>query len=446
MLNVKNFYVNRGYLRSNSDVPPIWSRKKKFVPLPTLKCAGILPRSPHATPSAGVAVLNNLIPLSIMAKARQARSLWVGKTKTQVYSTLATAKDGRVQVIKDRAEKVANPQTQAQMVQRVIFATVTKAAEKMFKLISISNERQSNPQFAKQAFVSQNVSLLRRLAGRTVTTGIGTHPIAAFAPKGNQQLIPNSYYVSFGSLLVPSNLKPRTNDASGDSFGGADWALVGNLGAGVPFGIYTPAQLWQMLFGLMPGDQLSLPQVYDEGDAQILYNSDDEDAEPIDLTIVADFVCPRIVLLDEMPSTTVTIGAETTAAQVIAALKSGINTEKTWETMGDRLLDGITIDDAADNVMVFTMGANTWQDCFGINNDDHMVALGIIISRFDGSKWRYSTSQLVCAYDPSLAENEYFGFKLQNAIDTYKDTSKMTAEGNFIQQGGESDIIPEDFM
>lgn len=385
-----------------------------------------------------------------MAKARQARSLWVGKTKTQVYSTLATAKDGRVQVIKDRAEKVSNPQTQAQMVQRVIFATVTKAAEKMFKLISISNERQSQPQFAKQAFVSNNVKLLRKLAGRTKTELDGvTHVLAAFAPKENQQIIPNSYYMSFGSVLVPSQLVPRTQDTAGNatgSFGGDSWAPIGQLGAGVPFGDYTPAQLWQMLFGLMPGDQLSLPQLYDEGDAQILYNSDDEDAEPVDLTIVADFVCPRIVLLDEMPSTTVTIGAETTAAQVIAALKSGINTEKTWETMDDRLLDGIVIDETADDVMVFTMGTNTWQDCFGINNDDHMVALGIIISRFDGSKWRYSTSQLVCAYNPSVSDTDYFGFKLQNAIDTYKATSKMTAEGNFIQQGGESDIIPEDFM
>lgn len=385
-----------------------------------------------------------------MAKARQARSLWVGKTKTQVYSTLATAKDGRVQVIKDRAEKVANPQTQAQMVQRVIFATVTKAAEKMFKLISISNERQSQPQFAKQEFVSRNVSLLRKLALRTKTELDGvTHVLAAFAPKENQQIIPNSYYMSFGSVLVPSQLVPKTQDTAGNatgSFGGDSWATIGQLGTGVPYGDYTPAQLWQMLFGLMPGDQLSLPQLYDEGDAQILYNSDDEDAEPVDLTIVADFVCPRIVLLDEMPSTTVTIGAETTAAQVIAALKSGINTEKTWETMDDRLLDGIVIDEVVDEVMVFNMGAKTWQDCFGINNDDHMVALGIIISRFDGSKWRYSTSQLVCAYNPSVSDTDYFGFKLQNAIDTYKATSKMTAEGNFIQQGGESDIIPEDFM
>lgn len=445
MLNVKNFYVNRGYLRSNSDVPPIWSRKKKFVPLPTLKCACTLPGARRTTPTAGEAVLNNLIPISIMAKARQARSLWVGKTKTQVYSTLATAKDGRVQVIKDRADKVSNPQTLAQMVQRVIFATVTKAAEKMFALISISNERQSQPQFAKQAFVSQNVSLLRKLAGRTETTDTGTHPIAAFAPKGNQQLIPNSYYVSFGSLQVPDVLKPKTSDTNGGSFAEESWSPMGYLGTGVPFGSYTPAQLWKMLFGLLPGDQLSLPQIYREDIAQVLYNSDDEDAEPVDLTIVADFVCPRIVLLDEMPSTTVAIGVGTTAAQVIDALKSGVNSEKTWETMADRLLDNIRIDEVADDVMSF-INNDTFQDCFGINNDDQMVALGVILSRFDGSKWRYSTSQLVCTYNPMVGDTAYFGFKLQNAIDTYKATSKMTAEGNFIQQGGESDIIPEDFM
>lgn len=315
----------------------------------------------------------------------------------------------------------------------------------MIELIGISQEGESKVEYARQAFIQQNIAFLKSVAGRT--EGNPAHVLAAFAPKGNQQLIPNSYFVSKGSLQVPTHLLPKTAGDAG-SFGATSYAAMGNL-PGLPFGQYTVAQLWRGLFGLNPGDQLSFPQIYDEGDAQIMYNSADEDAEPVDLTIIADFLCPRLVLLETMPATTITIDDNITALEIIAALKTGIDTAKTWDEglTADRLLDSLEIDDAADDVLVMTTDS-TYDELYCVNNDDLCVALGIVLSRKVEGKWRYSTSQLVCVWNGQNIPNgrEYFGFTLEHAMDTYRADAVTDADGNFLQRGGSSDILPKSFM
>ena len=322
-------------------------------------------------------------------------------------------------------------------------STVSKAAEKMIELIGISQEGESKVEYARQAFIQQNIAFLKSVAGRRV--GLNRHVLAAFAPKGNQQLIPNSYIVSKGSLQVPTVLLPKTAGDAG-SFGATTFAAMGNL-PGLPFGDYTVAQLWSGLFGLNPGDQLSFPQIYREGIEQEMMNSNDEDAQAVDLTVIADFLCPRLVLLETMPSTTVTIDDNITAAEIIAALKTGVDTDKTWETLPDRLLDGLEIDDAADEILVMTTD-DTYDELYCVNNDDVCLALGVVLSRKVEGKWRYSTSQLCCVWNGQNIPNgqEYFGFTLEHAMDTYRADAITDADGNFLQRGGSSDIVPKSFM
>lgn len=378
-----------------------------------------------------------------MAKARNRYGLWVGSTKSMTYSTLATKKQGRVQVIKDRVYQVTNPQTDSQMKQRTIFATVTKAAEKMIDLIGISQEQESKKEYARQAFITQNIAFLKSVAGKTA--GNPAHVLAAFAPKGNQQLIPNSYIVSKGSLQLPAIFVPKTDGDAG-SFGADNWGTVGTL-AGIPFGSYTPADLWSLLFGLRSGDQISIPQIYNEGEAQVMYDGNYDGAEIVDKTILADFVCPRVVLLETMPTTALTINGSTTAAAIQAALLSGVDTAKSWEGVADRLVDKISIDDTADDVMTLIFNG-TYDEMLAINNDDICVALGVVLSRKVDGKWRYSTSQLVCVFDPNdvQIEGEYFGFTLNHASDTYRADAVTDADGNFLQRGGQADILPPDFQ
>lgn len=396
-----------------------------------------------------------------MAKARFAKGLRRGSTKTETYSTLATRKEGRIQIIKDRVTDITNPQTDPQMLQRVAFATVATAAAKMYDIISISQEGESKPEYARQLFISQNVDLLKKAAYKRV--GVAGHYRAAYAPKGNQQLIPNSYQVSKGSLIVPEYMVPKTGEGDGgqsfqydqyESFGRAvvdGGVAIYNTQIGTPLVIgssYNAAQLWQMLFGLLPGDQLTFPQIYGDGIAQALYAGDSEDSAIEDKTIITQFCAPRIVLKSEMPTTTIEISANTTAAQIQAILLAGINDNDSYMAVAQNLVGALAIDETQDND-VYMKVEGQYGDVYGVNGSTNLRAIGVILSRYDSErkKWQYSTSNLVCVWN-FLAQGSgayYFGFTIDNAIATYRATVSANENGNFLQRGGSPDIVPASF-
>lgn len=387
-----------------------------------------------------------------MAKAKFCKGLRRGSTKTETYSTLSTRKEGRIQIIKDRVTDITNPQTDAQMLQRVAFATVTSAAAKMYDIISISQEGESKPEYARQLFISQNVEFLKKAAYKRV--GLARHYRAAYAPKGNKQLIPNSYQVSKGSLIVSDYLVPKTSD-SGSSFASASW---GNFAYGDnnerfanPLNVgtsYNAAQIWQILFGLQPGDQLTFPQIYGSGVAQALYAGESEDSDIEDKTLITQFCAPRLVLKTEMPATTITISAETTAEQVRAILLAGINSDASYMQVANQILDYLQVDERVDNELYFKLG-ESYDIIYAVNPGGQLRALGVILSRYDSErqKWLYSTSSLCCVWD-FLGENsgeDYFGFTIDNAIATYREAVTANAKGNFLQRGGAPDIVPTSF-
>lgn len=377
-----------------------------------------------------------------MAKARWAQGLRTGSTKTTTFSTLSTQKDGRVQIIKDRVEKVTNPKTRNQMIVRACFGTVTQAASKMAKLIEISREGVTNRRFARQQFISENCSFLQSVSQNR--GGLNMHPYAVFAPKNNTQIIPNGYIVSKGSLSVMDILVPKTN--SGGSFGSPAWASPG-AAEPLPFGTYTADTLWRSIFGIGAGDQLSFPQILSKMEtAQALY---DGAGNVVDKTVVTLFACPRLVLLQNMPATEITIGSTTTAAQIRAALLSGVDTTQTYASLLSSIFEAIDIDEIVDETVVVAF-TGKYDTVFGLDvPNGKILALGTILSRKDeNNNWKYSTCQLACVWD-WLGQNsgqDYFGFLLDNAIGTYSGASSLTADGNFLQAGGDADIIPEGFQ
>ena len=395
-----------------------------------------------------------------MSKARWADGLRKGSTKTKTYSTLPTRKEGRIQIIKDRVYDVANPQSDAQMLHRVCFVTASSAAAKMYDIISISQEDESKPEYARQLFISQNTELLKKAAYKRV--GLARHYRAAYAPKGNQQLIPNSYQVSKGSLTVPDYLVPKTGvDSGGSSF---EYAAFDNFStkrndAGTitytnhiltPLAFntnYSVAQLWQMLFGLMPGDQLTFPQIYGDGVAQALYAGETEDSAIEDKTLITQFCAPRIVLLKEMPATTISFEEGDDGSAVKAALLSGIDTEASYMPLVNKIFESFSLDETIDQEAWFWING-AYDEIYGVGNGK-LRAVGVILSRYDSTrqKWQYSTSNLVCVWD-FIAQNsgaDYFGFTIDNAIATYRATVTANANGNFLQRGGTPDIVPASF-
>lgn len=381
-----------------------------------------------------------------MAKARFCKGLRRGSTKTETYSTLSTRKFGRIQIIKDRVTDVANPQSNSQMTQRVIFATVTKAAQKMASLIEISRENQPDKNFARQEFITENIEFIRSVAGRRV--GSNLHYLAAYAPKGNQQLIPNSYIVSKGSLDLPTVttigdtiISPWEVLTAGDkgSFGDPKYEEAVMLGI-LPFGEYTHAQVWKALFGLEPGDQLTFPQISGgPGRAQSMLDGE----ELVDKTIYTQFAAPRLVLKEAFNSDVITIDSNTTIQNIQNALSNDINFERSFEAVAQRIVSSLRIDDTADETIIFGYD-QALSTIVCVNTNDQIRALGTILSRKVNGKWCYSTCQLTCVWDwiGRNSGNDYFGFTLDYAIETYLPSVQTDTNGNFLQRGGESDIMP----
>lgn len=373
-----------------------------------------------------------------MAKSKSFFGLRRGSTKSHTYQVLAG-----VQITKDRVENVANPQTYNQMLQRVVFATVTQAADKMLPIIGISQQGITNETESRRRWISQNVSKLRDAARRMQQGGAVE---AAFAPKGNTQLIPNSYQMSKGSLALVPALVPKTAD-NGASFAGTSFDPVGAR-ADLSFGTYNAFQLWKALFGVDPGDQLTFPQIYGEGVAQALTGAG---GVYLDKTLYTDFCAPRLVFKQSVEGD-ITISASTTAEQVKEEMKKAIDTDASWYD-ADNLLLYITFDtEQPSTVNDFILECSEDYDTvFAINNDDPLRAIGCIRSHKDPStrQWQYSTSDLVCVWaddDRGLTLSDYFGFTLANAIDTYKKNVILDSDGNFLQRGTDDNIVPPSFQ
>lgn len=373
-----------------------------------------------------------------MAKSKSFFGLRRGSTKSHTFQVLQG-----VQITKDRVENVANPQSAAQMLQRVVFATVTQAADKMLPIIGISQQGITNETESRRRWISQNVKKLRDAARRMQQGGAVE---AAFAPKGNTQLIPNSYQISKGSLALVPALVPKTDIEGGASFGAAKFADVGSLGNLTIGTTYTALQLWKALFGLEPGDQLTFPQIYGEGVAQALTGAG---GVYLDKTLFTDFVAPRIVLKSTVSDDEgIVVANNTEGAAIATEMAKAVDKDNTWYDV-DQILHGMTTEVIEGNLNVAI--DLTYDYVFAINNDDPLRAIGCIRSHKDVStrQWQYSTSNLVCIWeddDRGLTLSDYFGFTLANAIDTYKKNVILDSDGNFLQRGTDDNIVPPSFQ
>lgn len=101
------------------------------------------------------------------------------------------------QIIKSKPSKVSNPQSKAQMIQRVLLNTIAQAYSKMSAICDHSFEGISAGQMSMAYFMQRNLKLLRF----TLSQIGDLDSIAPLcAPIGTNGLASNSYVVSKGSL------------------------------------------------------------------------------------------------------------------------------------------------------------------------------------------------------------------------------------------------------
>lgn len=159
------------------------------------------------------------------------------------------------QVTRARAAVVKNPQTEKQMIQRIILNTVIQAYSRMSEICDHSFEGVAVGQDNMSKFMRENMSILRKYVADYAAQNGSFDGCYAFVPKGLNMFSPNPWKIATGQLpeILLSQVSPT------------DGATIAITSAGV---IPTYGEIITSL-GLQRGDQLTFigQELYTDGRA-----------------------------------------------------------------------------------------------------------------------------------------------------------------------------------
>lgn len=166
-------------------------------------------------------------------------NMLLGQARGKVGS-LVFARVGGKQVTRAKAEVVKNPQTETQMVSRIILNTVAQAYSNFQPIVDHSYEGVPKGQKSMSKFMKKNIDALRSKIAQAIADGYDYDAVDAFTPIGDNTLYPNNYVMSTGSLPV---VRPNFD-----------------LSSSMKAGLELSANTYQAVldeFGLLRGDQLT---------------------------------------------------------------------------------------------------------------------------------------------------------------------------------------------
>lgn len=201
----------------------------------------------------------------------------LGHARGKVGSLVFSRQNGK-QVTRAKAESVRNPQTEKQVVQRIILNTISQAYSRMAAITDHSFEGKSNPSENMAAFMKRNMNELRSKISRAVDAGLSFEEITNFAPIGTSNFVYNPLVISMGAL-------PKIPVISVTS------------GTGAKTGAVT-ANTYQAVidaFGLQRGDQLTFVNIVEDaqGNKYFYYSRvilNPVDAEGNNLPLSTEFI------------------------------------------------------------------------------------------------------------------------------------------------------------
>lgn len=148
------------------------------------------------------------------------------------------------QVTRARAAVVKNPQTEAQMIQRILLNTVIQAYSRMSEICDHSFEGIAQGQPSMSAFMKRNLALLRQYVSDGVNIeGRTFGDLYAFSPIGSNEFTMNPFVIAAGSL-------PSVTIADISALNGAKVAVTA-AGAALTYDDVITS------LGLQRGDQLT---------------------------------------------------------------------------------------------------------------------------------------------------------------------------------------------
>lgn len=123
----------------------------------------------------------------------------LGQARGKVGDLVFSRSNGQ-QVTRARAAVVKNPQTETQMIQRIILNTVAQAYSRMSAITDHSFEGIQAGQPSMSYFMSKNLNSLRSKLAEEIADGYDLGSIYAFSPVSTNQYAANRYIIAKGTL------------------------------------------------------------------------------------------------------------------------------------------------------------------------------------------------------------------------------------------------------
>lgn len=330
-----------------------------------------------------------------------------------------------------------NPQTQKQMAQRIIFATVGQAAKFLKPIIDHSFEGKAVGAESVDYFRKRNLSVLR--AGAAIDFEETTKPADShvfMSTKGVSALIPNRYQIAGGSLTVPSAAECKV--ATGSS---RNQLLLFPQTNSITTDAQKKITLGALLGGLLgftqEGQQITKCFIYGVT-GQYLYSFNGDNAPGFQIA-QAGFSAVRLCLKQSISfDTIVDLSSEDVGVAFNAALSSALDLTKSDAAFVQYVKDSIDIDDVDSGAIKLTMTAQPNIDQI-IGNGKHVLAFGTILSQPYADGWLRSNSYMQLLDIPKDGYN--YGLYWNSAIQAWFAGQEIADNELFLEQGGEQNEV-----
>lgn len=123
----------------------------------------------------------------------------LGHARGKVGSLVFSRNNGK-QIVRSRAEVVKNPQTEKQMVQRIILNTIAQAYSRMQPITDHSFEGVQTGQASMSFFMHRNMDNLRKKVANEIQAGGDFYNVTAFVPVGSNEFAVNDFIIAKGTL------------------------------------------------------------------------------------------------------------------------------------------------------------------------------------------------------------------------------------------------------
>lgn len=199
-------------------------------------------------------------------------NMLLGFARGKVGSLVFSRSNGQ-QVTRAKADVVANPQTEAQIIQRVFLNTCAQAYSNMGAIVDHSFEGVKKGQDSMSFFLKNNLNAIRTRVAQLLADGYTKEEIFEFSPLGSNFFAPNAYLISKGKLPAVAVV-----DAAADAE--MKFALSANTYEGVIND-----------YGLQRGDQLTFCLLVSDGNgnqsfkfARVILDPKESDGKDADLS------------------------------------------------------------------------------------------------------------------------------------------------------------------